>query len=175
VASVVLAIAVVGVSTALIAAKQQTQVQEDDAVAVTLGRQLLEEIASRPLLLADGTTGQPGWPGVTDRTNYDTIGDFNGYRDMMTSTYERERAASGSENFGSLGAKPPTTVIDPMSTPATLTNWQYRREITVTYPTSAFGTTLTSGDLALVEVKVTAASGRQLSFTKLIARTPLVR
>jgi prepilin-type N-terminal cleavage/methylation domain-containing protein len=175
VASVVLAIAVVGVSGALIAAKQQTQAQEDDAVAVTVGKQLLEEIVSFPLVLSDGTTGQPGWPSVTDRATYDTVDDFAGYRDMISSTYERERAASGSEDLGSLSARPAVTVIDPLNTPSNLANWEYRREVSVTYPTSVFGSTVAAGDLVLVAVKVTTASGRLFRFTKLIARTPVVR
>jgi type II secretory pathway pseudopilin PulG len=175
VAAVVLAIAVVGVSGALIAAKQQTETQEEDAVAVTFGRQLLEEIASLPVRLSDGTTGLNGWPTVTNRNNYDTINDYNGYRDLITASYERERAASGSESFNGLSAKPPSSVIEPFNSIPTLTNWQYRRQVAVTYPTSVFGSTVSSGDLVLVTVTVTAASGRQFNFSKVLARTPVVR
>jgi prepilin-type N-terminal cleavage/methylation domain-containing protein len=175
VAAVVLAIAVVGVSGALIASQQQTRSQEDDGVAVSLGKQLLEEIASHPLVLGDGTTGQPGWPAVTDRSAYDTVGDFDGYRDLLSCSYERERSIGESESFNTLTANPPTTVIAPGATLDPLAKWQFRREVSLAYPTSAFGATFNAGDLVLVTVQVTSASGRQVKFSRIIARTSIYR
>jgi prepilin-type N-terminal cleavage/methylation domain-containing protein len=175
IASVVLAIAVVGVSGALIAAQKQSQAQEDDAVAVTLARQLLEEIASYPLKFPDGSTGATGWPTLTNKSSFDTVDDFNGYRDLVATSYERERSGNGTESFSSFSAKPSSTVIAPGASLDPLTAWQYRREVSVTYPTSAFGATLSSGDLVLVTVKVSSATGRQLEISRVIAKTAVVR
>ena len=66
-------------------------------------------------------------------------------------------------------------VIEPFDSIPTLTSWQYRRQVSVTYPTSAFGGTISSGDLVLVTVTVTTAGGRTFDFSKIIAKTPVVR
>jgi Tfp pilus assembly protein PilV len=82
IASVVLAGAVLAVSAALSAAYQQTQGQAQTTQALMLAQELMEEIASRPLRLPDGTGGAAGWSaGVHDRRLYDTVSDYDGYSD----------------------------------------------------------------------------------------------
>src|SRR5262249_17062838 len=112
-AAVVLAIAVVGISSALMASQQQSRAMADDAIAVTLAPQPMEEIAAVPVVLSDGTTGASGWPTDTTRAHYDTVNDFNGYRDQLTVTLEHEKTASGADTFNN-SATPPTTVIAPL-------------------------------------------------------------
>jgi Tfp pilus assembly protein PilV len=172
-ASVVLALAVVGVSGALIASQSQSTAQQDDAIAISLGRQLMEEIAVLPIVLANGTGGNAGWPAVTNKANYDTTGDFDGYRDMITANYERERGATGSEDFSATAATPSTAVIAPAATPPALTYGQYRRQVAVTNPT--FSVADTAGDFALVNVEVTSATGRHLRLSRLVAKTTFLR
>jgi hypothetical protein len=173
VASVVLALAVLGVSGAIIASDKQSGAQQDDAVAVTLARQLMEEVAVRPIVLADGTGGNSGWPAVTDRSTYDTTADFNGYRDVITVNYERERRATGSEDFTAVGATPPTSVIAPAAALPTLTYGKFLRTVTITTPT--FSNLDAAGDLVVATVQVTSSAGRQVTLSRLITKTTLVR
>jgi Tfp pilus assembly protein PilV len=78
IASVVLAIAVVGVATTIAASHQQSRQLQIQAATVAAARQLMEEIAAKPLVDSDPT---PGWPVVTDRSLYDTVADYSGYTD----------------------------------------------------------------------------------------------
>ena len=86
IASVVLAASVIGIATALGASYQQDGVRGNVTTALSLARQLMEEIASRPLELPSYMTDKPGWSsGQTDRRQYDTIGDYNGYSEVSGS------------------------------------------------------------------------------------------
>lgn len=176
-ASVVLALAVVGVSGAIIASQQQTLAQQDNAVAITLARQLMEEIASTPVALSDGTTGASGWPTVTNRALYDTVDDFNGYRDVVTGTYQREQKLTGSEAVNATSAKPNSTVIPSASSLPMLGSNEYLRTVSVSFPTSAFGTTLSSGDLAAITVTVTSGrtGGGRVQLSRIVPRVTVVR
>jgi prepilin-type N-terminal cleavage/methylation domain-containing protein len=78
-ASVVLAVAVVGISSALSASYQQSGSHEESATALDLARELMEEISAKPFTVSGTNAG--GWPVETDRSNYDTIDDFHGYQD----------------------------------------------------------------------------------------------
>ncbi|HEY7088535.1 MAG TPA: hypothetical protein VH518_10630 [Tepidisphaeraceae bacterium] len=171
-AAVVLAIAVVGISSALMASQQQSRAMADDAVAITLARQLMEEIAAVPVVLSDGTTGVSGWPTDTTRAHYDTVDDFNGYRDQLTVTLEREKTVNGGDTFNN-SATPPTTVIAPLAALQPLSPGQYRRVVTVSSPT--FSALDTPGDFALVKVTVDTGSGHEVSLSRLIAKTTIVR
>src|SRR5687768_11667687 len=85
IASVVLAAAVVGIAGSLSASYQQSNVRGNLNTALILAQQLMEEIASRPIDPPSGTTDQPGWSGgQTDRTQYDTVDDYNGYTDVSS-------------------------------------------------------------------------------------------
>src|SRR5215207_5072256 len=86
IASVVLAAAVVGIAGTLAASYQQDTVRGNITTAINLAQQLMEEIAARPLELTSGATNKPGWSsGQTDRRQYDTIDDYNGYTDFSSS------------------------------------------------------------------------------------------
>jgi prepilin-type N-terminal cleavage/methylation domain-containing protein len=172
IASVVLAVAVVGVSGAMMASYQQSDVSESDAIAVSLGKSLMEEIASRPLSLPDATAG---WPTVTDRTAYDTINDFNGYTDRVTASVSRTSTLSAGTFSGAL---PSVTAVTDGST--SLSPAQYLRSVAVTYPTSLFGKSVSggdfaAGDFALVKVTVTGSDGASLTLSRLISNVTVSR
>ena len=93
IASVVLAIAIVAIAGTLSASYQQNTVRGNTTTALALAQQLMEEIAAKPISLPDGQTNKPGWQqGQTDRRQYDTIDDYNGYADFSGSI----QAANGS-------------------------------------------------------------------------------
>jgi len=171
IASVVLAVAVVGASTAIIASQQQTSVQQQDFVAVALARQLIEEIASRPLSLPDATAG---FPTVTDRSAYDTINDYAGYADTVTSPVYHSGSPPSTANFTS--ALP---VATPVTTPVSsvqLSANQYLRTVSVSYPTSMFGTTVTtSGDFAVVKVTVRGVNDAGVTLSKVLGKVTVTR
>src|ERR1041384_4412592 len=79
-ASVVLAIAVVGICGATSASFQQSQALQQRMTAAALGDQLIEEISAKPYL--DPTTQQTTQGNAsTNRQSYDNIGDYGGYSD----------------------------------------------------------------------------------------------
>jgi prepilin-type N-terminal cleavage/methylation domain-containing protein len=162
IASVVLAIAVVAVAGAIIAAQNQTAIQESSGIAVSMARELMEEICSRPFTLPDAT---PGWKGgVTNRSLYDTIDDYNGYTDTVNAYVAR----STGDSVGTFSsALPPSTVITGGQAP-TPTGQLYTRSVTVTYPTTVFSATDASGDFAIVTVTVAGFGGTQVKLTRLI-------
>jgi Tfp pilus assembly protein PilV len=168
----VLAVAVVGVSGAMMASYQQSATSESDSIAVSLGKSLMEEIASRPLSLPDATAG---WPTVTDRTTYDTINDFNGYTDKVTASVARTSTLSAGTFSGAL---PSVTAVTDGST--SLSPAQYLRSVSVTYPISLFGKSVSagdfaSGDFALVKVTVTGSDGASLTLSRLISNVTVTR
>src|SRR6478672_4443816 len=90
IASVVLAAAVIGIGGLLAASYQQTAVRGDTSSGLTMAQQLMEEIASKPLD-PPSLPNKPGWSaGQTDRTQYDTIDDYNGYTDLSSSLAMRD-------------------------------------------------------------------------------------
>jgi Tfp pilus assembly protein PilV len=164
-ASVVLAIAVVAVAGAIIAAQSQTAIQESSGIAVSMARELMEEICSRPFTLPDAT---PGWHGgVTNRSTYDTIDDYNGYSDTISAHVAR----SVNDSVGSFtSALPPSTVIANGQLPAP-SGQLYTRKVSVSYPTTVFSATDASGDFAIVTVTVAGAGGTQITLSRLIGST----
>jgi hypothetical protein len=85
IASVVLAASVIGISGVLSASYQNSSGYGNTATALGLAQELMEEISSKPTVLGSGVTNQPGWPIQTDRTQYDTVDDYNGYSDISSS------------------------------------------------------------------------------------------
>lgn len=169
-ASVVLALAVVGVCSALIASQQNSQAQERDAVAVSVARALMEEIIARPIVLPDST---PGWPTVIDRALYDSVSDFNGYTDRISAPLVRSGASDALASFNS--ASPTATVVASNTSPSTLAAGQYQRSVSVTFPAPVFGSADAAGDFALVIVTVHAAGGDAVKLSRLVARTNIAR
>jgi prepilin-type N-terminal cleavage/methylation domain-containing protein len=175
VASVVLAIAVVAVSGAIIASQKQSVMQEEDGSASMLARQLMEEVLSTPIVLSDGTSGQAGWPTVTDRSLYDTISDFNGYRDKVSTSTSHQMSTSGL-TVASTGAKAPATVIAPAAATPQLLPQEYKRSVAVSLPTTLFGAAVTAGDLAIVTVTVEGgANGTKVQLTRLVSKVTYTR
>jgi type II secretory pathway pseudopilin PulG len=148
IASVVLALCVVGVASVLASSSQQSRATDEAAVTTALGKQLLEEIASKPFPIS-GVTTNPGWlQGNTNRSTYDDAGDYNGYTDSTPIT-----ALSGA-------------VIDPGGT--------YTRTVAFTQrinPSDTPG----NGDFALISVTVTTPSGASTVFSRIISNVTITR
>src|SRR3954464_11616343 len=70
IASVVLAASVIGISGVLGASYQNSTGYRYTTTALGLAQELMEEISSKPTVLASGVTNKPGWPTQTDRTKY---------------------------------------------------------------------------------------------------------
>jgi Tfp pilus assembly protein PilV len=110
-AGVVLAISVAGVSGALSADYQQTLAMQQTATAINLGRELQDEIASKPL--ANPSSGSttpataPAAPSTTqpttiNRSTFVAVGDYNGYTDFSSDLYTlggTSMDATGSQNY----------------------------------------------------------------------------
>jgi len=148
IASVVLAICVVGVAAALASSSEQSMATDDAAITTALGKQLLEEIAAKPFPIA-GVTTNPGWTdGNANRATYDDAADYNGYADSTPIT-----TLSG-------------VIINPGST--------YKRTVTFVQrinPSDTPG----AGDFGLITVAVTGPSGATTLFSRLIANVTATR
>jgi Tfp pilus assembly protein PilV len=75
IASVVLAVAAVGIASLLLSAHQQQLMIAETNTATLLAKQLMEEIAAKPL----GT--YPPATGLTSRSQFTTAGEYQGYTD----------------------------------------------------------------------------------------------
>ena len=150
-ASVVLAIAVVGVCSATTASFQQSDVLRQRMTAAALAGQLMEEIAAKPYL--DPITGQTtqGNANSTNRSGYDNIGDYGGYSDTSSALLNVQGQAV---NLG--------TAL-------------YRRRVAVQYRATFSGASAPTGDFAVVTVTVTQPSGETLVLPRLFTRTALAR
>jgi hypothetical protein len=146
-ASTILAIAVIGVSVPLSAAHQQASAVRDQNMALLLARQLVEEIASKPLC-DQGATCHPGpEAGETDRSRFDSADDYHGYSD---STENLKDLGGHSVPFGS--------------------GLSFRREVTVEYRKGPSGPPACPADYALVTVRVTAPGGYSVKLARLMTR-----
>ena len=148
-ASVVLAAAVIGISGALSASYQQSASHEDSATALDLGRELMEEISSKPFSVTG--TNASGWPTETNRANYDTIDDFNGYTDTSTAM----KLADG-------------TTVDVTS------GETFTRSVTVVQGLPA-GLSGSANDFATVTVTVTMPGNKTVTLTQLCTNATVAR
>jgi prepilin-type N-terminal cleavage/methylation domain-containing protein len=150
-ASVVLAAAVVGIAGSLSASYQQSAVHGDAATALDLARELMEEVAAKPFDPPSGAANAAGWPTVTDRTLYDTIGDYNGYEDNAGSLVMFNGSAVDASNGGT-----------------------FARRVTVenTVPTGLAGT---ASDFAVVTVTVRTGHDDVVTLTQVCTRATVVR
>ena len=147
IASVVLAASVVGIAGTLSASYQQNTVRGNTTTALNLAQQLMEEIAARPVELTTGTN-QPGWSnGQTDRRQYDTIDDYNGYTDLSGAI----QAANGTTLNLSNGGT-------------------YQRTVTITSGAVPSGLTGPSSDFVLVTVTVSMPHNQSASVSQLFTR-----
>src|SRR3954471_15874884 len=112
-----------------------------------MAQQLMEEIASKPLD-PPALPNHAGWSsGQTDRTQFDTIDDYNGYTDFSTSLAMRD---GNSIQMGK-----------------TESSGSYTRTVTVTQNALPTGLTGTASDFTLVTVKVTMPDGNSASLSQL--------
>jgi hypothetical protein len=151
-ASAVLAIAVVAVAGPLVASTEHARVTRERGGSLVLARQLMEEIASRPLCNGSPT---PLGPEQTEnsRSKYDSVDDYHGYRDST-----RELKTVGGTAV-SAGATAP----------------QYNREVTVQYRTAQFEPSTDVTDFAVVTVKVTSPQGEAVRVSRLFCKHRMVR
>ena len=148
-ASVVLAIAVVGVAGPLAASGEQAQMVRERGAALTLARQLLEEIASKPL--CDGGTtcrlGPETSTGETSRDKFDSADDYHGYTDKT----DHLSTLAGQTVFFAAGKA-------------------YTRAVTVEYRATLAGNATTSGDFGLVTVNVTTPQNQTITISRLFTK-----
>jgi prepilin-type N-terminal cleavage/methylation domain-containing protein len=148
VASVILVILVIGVAGALSASYQQSQSVSTSSAAVTLGRQLVDEIVAKPFVPTDAL----GTGGGT-RSTFTDVNAFNDYSDSssalpllgggsldVTGTQNYSRAASVT-----VGAKPSIDTASP------------------------------TGDFGIVTVTVTAPDGQIISIPEFVAKYSIPR
>jgi type II secretory pathway pseudopilin PulG len=146
-ASTVLAIAVIGVAATLSASHAQDSAVQTNSQAVAVARQLMEEVAAKPLVVSDTT---PGWPVETERVKYDSIIDYAGYNDK-------------------------TPVLTKVGEEIDLNSPVYLRTVTLHQPATLFGTNPPGGELVIVEVSVRDAAGNGCSLRRLAGRVNLER
>ena len=152
IASVVLAVAVIGISWTLAASYQQSEVRGNKTTALSLAQQLMEEIASKPMdPPASGDHG--GWSaGYTNRSVYDTIDDYNGYTDTSGALRLNDGNVIDAGDGGS-----------------------YTRTVSVTSNAVPTGLTGTAGDFMLVTVTVSMPHHQSTSLSQLFTRTTIYR
>jgi hypothetical protein len=105
-------------------------------------------------VLPNGGTGNAGWPIMTNRAGYDTIGDYNGYTDSTSSLKSLSGQTLSVARSGEL----------------------YTRKVTVTSGVRPIGHTVApAGDLVLVKVTVTPPVGSSVTLLQLFTRTDVSR
>jgi Tfp pilus assembly protein PilV len=119
IASVVLAIAIVGIAGTLAASYQQSNARGNTTTALNLAQQLMEEVAAKSIDPPAGQANKPGWAqGQTDRRLYDTIDDYHGYADFSGTI----QAANGSTvNLSNGGSYQRSVNVESGAVPAGLT------------------------------------------------------
>jgi hypothetical protein len=146
-ASVLLAIAVVGIAGPLGAASTQSRLGQERGAAIGLARELMEEIAAKPLV--DGTTSKGLGPetaqGESDRSKYDAANDYNGYTDSTTALTNLS---------GGVVAFSPSAV--------------YTRSVSVQFRASPNGAAVGSGDYGVVTVTVTTPHKQSVKVSRLL-------
>jgi prepilin-type N-terminal cleavage/methylation domain-containing protein len=149
IASVVLAIAVVGIAGAIGASFKQTSALDNDSAAIAAARALLEEAASKPF--AASTASSKAAAGNLDRSTYTNVADYHGYHD--TSPFST--LGGGTVDLGT----------------------GYSRTVTYTVPAGVtVGATTTSlNDFGRVTVTVSSPSGRDVTLSRLISKVTYTR
>jgi hypothetical protein len=147
IASTVLAIAVIGVSLPITAAHQQASAVRDQNMALLLARQLIEEIASKPLCDHGSVCHLGPESGETDRAKFDSADDYHGYADT----------SQGLKDLSGHGVPFVSGV-------------NFRREVTVEYRLGPSGPPAASADYALVTVRVTAPGGQAITIARLMTK-----
>jgi prepilin-type N-terminal cleavage/methylation domain-containing protein len=153
IASVVLAIAIVAISGTLAASYQQNNVRGNTTTALNLAQQLMEEIAAKPIDLPTGQTNKPGWQqGQTDRRQYDTLDDYNGYTDFSGTIQAADGSTVNLSNGGT-----------------------YQRTVSVQSGAVPAGLTGPPADFVMVTVTVKMPHSQSTSVSQLFTRTTRLR
>lgn len=149
IASVVLAIAVVGIAGAIGASYKQTNALDNDAATIAVARALLEEVSAKPF--AASTASSKASAGNFDRSTYTNVADYHGYHDTSP--------------FTTLGG----TTLD--------VGTGYSRSVTYTVPASVTigSTTTSSSDFGRITVTVSSPSGRDITLSRLISNVTFAR
>ena len=89
IASIVLAVATIGISSSIGASYQQDQSVQQMSTAIALNRQLMEEISAKPFDDPNGTSALGPETGESTRSLYDNVDDYNGYSEGLGALVDR--------------------------------------------------------------------------------------
>jgi prepilin-type N-terminal cleavage/methylation domain-containing protein len=151
VASVVLAIAVVGIAGTLTASYQSISAGAGTSEAVAMARQLIEEISAKPFAVPVGLTDNSGCSGGnSNRATYDTIDDYHGYTDTSSAiaTLDGDTLSVGRAGAGT-----------------------FTRSVAITPGVRPSGHTAPAADFALITVTVTKPNGEAVKVSQLVTRS----
>jgi prepilin-type N-terminal cleavage/methylation domain-containing protein len=149
IATVVLAIAVVGIAGAIGASYKQTTALDTDAASISIARALLEEACAKPF--AASTSASKASAGNFDRSTYTDIADYHGYHDQSP--------------FTTLGGE----TVD--------VGEGYTRTVTYTVPASVTvgASTVTLSDFGRITVSVHSSTGRDITLSRLVSNVTYTR
>ena len=151
-ASVLLAVVAMAVLAAFTAAAQNGAEADESMTAAELARQLLDEIASKPVLDPNNVVQMLGPDaGESGRAQFDNVDDYHGYKDSTKKLYGLDSVA----------------VMD--------LPYEYKRSVTVEFRRPPGTTTArASADFVVVTVKVQVKSGADGTYTfqRLFANVP---
>lgn len=149
VASVVLAILVLGVVGSLTTSYAQSQVVRTNGTAVMLARQLTDEMTAKPF--STSVEFGPG-AGMTTRGSFTSVNNYAGYSDTSTEITTLN------------GTTLDTTGSD-----------VYTREVTAAYATASIDTSSPANSFAIVNVTVTGPNGQSVTVPEFFANYTITR
>lgn len=146
IASVILAAAVLAIGETLNASAQHAAASQQQATAISLARQLLEEIAAKPFDDPDSDES-----GTIPRSAFDDVHDYAGYTDFSDALAPLGGSAV---NVGG--------------------GTRFTRTVTIQAQKPSLATPAPTNDFALVTVAVTTPGGKGVKLSKLMTRTTVV-
>jgi hypothetical protein len=149
-ASTILAIAVIGISLPLTAAHQNAASVHDQNAALILARQLMEEIAAKPLSDKSASAHLGPESGESTRGQFDSADDYHQYSDQT-------------QNMKDLSGAP--IPFRP--------GLNFTRHVTVEYRNSPSGQPVATGDYALITVRAKSPSGQEVKIFRLMTKQVL--
>ena len=159
IASVVLSVAVLGVSGVLTAATGNARRMSDFVGAQLLARSLMEEIVARPFT-APTSSNSGCRDGNLNRSTYDNIADYDGYQDSTDPTTATTRATTSGG-----------TTIDLGDTGT------FTRKVAFEYRNNPGGPAVAggTGNFGLITVTVTSSSGDSVTLYRLVSNVAMSR
>ena len=135
-------------SGAMNAAEMQSKQAKQSINCQLLARELMEEVASKSFT----TQANPGHgAGVNARTNYDDMGDYDGFTDNTTNGIRTLQGTLIDLNDGAI----------------------YTRTVSFDYRTTPGGSKVASGDFGLATVTVTSGGGASVTLQRLFSKPVL--